>query len=428
MDSTTCPVYWPRAIILMDMNAFFASIEQRDFPNLRDKPVAITNGEAGSTIITCSYEARAFGIHTGMSIYKARELCPHVIQRPTRPKEYAQVSITIMHALEDISPDIEVFSVDEAFLDVTHCQKLYGTPLRMGRMIKQRVVEVSGLPCSVGISGDKTTAKFAAKLKKPDGLTIIPPWEARQRLQHEPTTALCGIAEGIGNFLAQHGAYYCGDVGKLPISVLARRFGNLGRRIWLMCQGEDPDKIHMEVPAPKSLGHGKVVPPGACKQDIILTYLLHMSEKVAARLRKHRLEARHYFIGLRLREGWIGDRLRLATPGNNGDAIFRLCNFIVEHHWHGEVVKQVQVTALDPQPVRQQLEMFDEHDSLQNNTQYNIQGQSHKKTRQEIAEAMDQVNRRYGEFTLAPARLLNRSPIPNVIAPAWKPDGHRKTV
>lgn len=137
MDSTTCPVYWPRAIILMDMNAFFASIEQRDFPNLRDKPVAITNGEAGSTIITCSYEARAFGIHTGMSIYKARELCPHVIQRPTRPKEYAQVSITIMHALEDISPDIEVFSVDEAFLDVTHCQKLYGTPLRMGRMIKQ---------------------------------------------------------------------------------------------------------------------------------------------------------------------------------------------------------------------------------------------------------------------------------------------------
>jgi DNA polymerase-4 len=291
----------------------------------------------------------------------------------------------------------------------------------MGRMVKQKVTEVSGLLCSVGISGDKTTAKFAAKLDKPDGLTIIPPWEARQRLQNEPVTALCGIAEGIGSFLAQHDVYHCGDVGKLPISVLARRFGNLGRRIWLMCQGEDPDNIHMEIPAPKSLGHGKVVPPGTNKQDVILTYLLHMSEKVAARLRKHQLEARHYFIGLRLKQGWVGDKLRLATPGNNSGAIFRLCTFVVENHWHGEAIKQVQVTALDPQPVRQQLELFDEHSPIQHSP---LQGNA----QQEVAQAMDQINQRYGEFTLAPARLLNRSSMPNVIAPAWKPDGHRKTV
>jgi DNA polymerase-4 len=265
---------------------------------------------------------------------------------------------------------------------------------------------------SAGVSGDKTTAKFAAKLNKPDGLTVIPPWEARQRLQNEPTTALCGIAEGIGSFLAQHGAYTCGEVGTLPISVLARRFGNIGRRIWYMCQGEDPDKIHQDVPAPKSIGHGKVVPPGTRDQETILTYLLHMSEKVGARLRRHDMEAQHFYIGLRLDLGWTGDKLRLTTPGNDGSAIFCLCRFMLETLWHGEAVRQVQVTALDPRPCRQQLDLFED----QNDTEAQVNA------------AVDNINQRYGEFTMAPARLLKRSSMPNVIAPAWKPKGHRQTI
>ena len=282
----------------------------------------------------------------------------------------------------------------------------------MARMAKQKIFEVSGLLSSAGVSGDKTTAKFAAKLNKPDGLTVIPPWEARQRLQNEPTTSLCGIAEGIGSFLAQHGAYTCGEVGTLPISVLARRFGNLGRRIWYMCQGEDPDKIHQDVPAPKSIGHGKVVPPGTRDRETILTYLLHMSEKVGARLRRHDMEAQHFYIGLRIDGDWIGDKLRLTTPGNDGGAIYCLCRFMLETLWHGEVVRQVQVTALDPQPCGQQLELFEDKDD----------------TEAQVNAAVDNINQRYGEFTMAPARLLNRSTMPNVIAPAWKPTGHRQTI
>ncbi len=407
-----CPVQWPRAILHVDMNAFFASVEQRDFPKLRGKPVAVTNGEVGSCIITCSYEARAQGIYTGMRIQEARKQCPTIIQRPARPEAYARVSTNIMRALEDISPDIEVFSVDEAFLDLTPCQKLHGTPARMGKMTKQRVFAASGLLCSVGISGDKTTAKFAAKLQKPNGLTIIPPWEARERLAKEPTTALCGIADGIGTFLAQHGAYTCGDVGRLPISVLARRFGNLGRRIWLMCQGQDPDQIHMDVAPPKSVGHGKVVPPGTRDKETILTYLQHMSEKVGKRLRKHDLECKQYYVGVRLEHCWIGEKLQLATAANDGGQIYRLCRFLIENHWHGEAVLQVQVTALNPAPYKQQMELFTHHDDSE----------------AEINAVMDEVNERFGEFTLAPARLLKRSSMPNVIAPAWKPDGHRQTI
>jgi DNA polymerase-4 len=410
--SDYCPVVWPRAIVLVDMNAFFASIEQRDRPEWRGRPVAITNGRQGTCIITCSYEARAYGIKTGMRLREARRLCPELIQCPAHPERYAATSAAIMAVLQDITPDIEVFSVDEAFLDVTHCQRLLGTPLRMARLAKRKVFEVSGVLCSVGVSGDKTTAKFAAKLDKPDGLTVIPPWEAAGRLRDVPVTGLCGIAEGIGGFLAEHGVRTCGDMKRLPISVLARRFGNPGRRIWYMCQGEDPESLQCEVPAPKSIGHGKVVPPDTRDREVLLTYLLHMSEKVGARLRRHGLQATTFFIGLRTVGGWLGGKRHCALPTDDGRRIMALCRNVLRENWAGQGVHQVQVTALGPIEAGNQGELFE----------------SPEQARGEVNAVMDEVNRRYGEFALAPARLLGRSSMPNVIAPAWKPHGHRQTI
>ncbi len=406
------PAVWPRAIALVDMNAFFASIEQRDQSEWRGRPVAVTNGLQGSCIITCSYEARAYGIKTGMRLKQARQLCPELIQCPARPERYAATSTAIMDALQDITPDIEVFSVDEAFLDVTHCQRLLGTPPQIAWLAKQKVFESSGILCSIGISGDKTTAKFAAKLDKPDGLTVIPPWEAAERLRDVPVSELCGIAEGIGRFLAGHGVYTCGEVKKLPISVLARRFGNPGRRIWYMCQGQDPAALQQDVPAPKSIGHGKVVPPDTHDTDVLLTYLMHMSEKVGTRLRRHHLQARTFSIGLRTTEGWAGDKLQCALPTNDGQQIMALCRRVIDEIWQGQGVHQVQVTALDPVDSGSQLELFAAMDDTQN----------------EVNAVMDAVNRRYGELALAPARLLKRSSMPNVIAPSWKPFGHRQTI
>lgn len=403
---------WPRAIALVDMNAFFASVEQRDHPEWRGRPVGITNGVKGTCIITCSYEARAYGIQTGMRLKYARRLCPELIQCPARPECYALASAAIMTALQDITPDIEVFSVDEAFLDITRCQRLLGTPSHIAQLAKHRVFEVSGILCSVGVSGDRTTAKFAAKLDKPDGLTVIPPWEAARRLHDVPVTALCGIAEGIGGFLAEHGVHTCGEIRRLPISVLARRFGNPGRRIWYMCQGRDPAGLQPDVPAPKSIGHGKVVPPGTRDRELLLTWLLHMSTKVGARLRRHRLQAQTFFIGLRTRNGWAGGKLRSALPTGDGREIMALCRRVLHDIWRGEGVYQVQVTALDPAPAGSQIELFDDEDAA----------------RREVNRVMDDVNRRYGELVLAPARLLNRSSMPNVIAPAWKPFGHRQTI
>ncbi|PIQ43184.1 MAG: hypothetical protein COV52_03100 [Gammaproteobacteria bacterium CG11_big_fil_rev_8_21_14_0_20_46_22] len=285
---------WQRAIILIDMDAFFASIEQLDFPELRGKPVAITNGEAGTCIITASYEARRYGIKTGVRLPEAKKRCPSLIVCPSRPRRYVEISSAIMSSLESITPDIEVFSVDEAFLDVTHCQRLWGSPELMASKVKALVQSVSGVTCSVGLSGDKTTAKFAAKQQKPNGLTVIHPSEAKARLSTARVSELCGIGKGIAEFLAARGVVYCGDMEKLPIGVMAKRFGNLGRRIWLMCQAADPSKVSTSTQAAKSLGHGKVLPPNTRSVQDIQTYLRHLCEKLASRLRANGLEAQGF--------------------------------------------------------------------------------------------------------------------------------------
>lgn len=412
-DTVSDTTFWPRAIVLVDMNAFFASVEQLDNPGWRGRPVAITNGQQGTCIITCSYEARAHGVKTGMRLKEAWQKCPDLIQCPARPERYAAVSSSIMYALQDITPDVEVFSVDEAFLDVTHCQKLLGQPEQIARLVKQTVFDASGLLCSVGISGDKTTAKYAAKQNKPNGLTVVPPWQARDYLKEVPVTELCGIAKGIGRFLNDRQVYVCGDMKQLPISELARRFGNPGKRIWYMCQGEDPVQVETQVAAPKSIGHGKVIPPDTKDKNIILTYLLHMSEKVAARLRRHELKAQHFSIGLRTQDGWLGAKTKSTFPTQDGQLIYQLSTTVLKHYWQGEGLHQVQITATEPQPVNGQLELF-------NNSEPPRLEKTH--------HAMDEINQKYGEFCLAPARLLQRSTMPNVIAPAWKPFGHRQTI
>ena len=404
---------WPRIIVLVDMNAFFASIEQARDPNLIGKPIGITNGIKGSCIITCSYEARAYGICTGMRVKEAKKLCPSFLRLPSNPILYAKISADIMNSLHEITPDIEVFSVDEAFLDMTYCKKIWDSPESIAKKIKEKVFSVSGVHCSVGISGDKTTAKYAAKLHKPNGLTIISPWDAENTLKDISVLELCGINRGIGAFLAKRGIFTCGEVKKIPISVLGGRFGNPGRRIWYMCQGKDPEKVKNNTKTPKTIGHGKIMPPNTRSKNVIYMYLIHMSEKVAYRLRKNTLCAQKFLIGLKTSKGWIGcKQTKTAFPTNNGGEISALCKRILNQYWNGEDIYQVQVTALDLREEKGQIDLFNE-----NNDRYH-----------QLNTVIDCVNQRYGEFTLASAKLLDRTDMPNVISPAWKPYGYRQTI
>ena len=403
---------WPRIVLHVDMDAFFAQVEQRDNPDLRGKPVCVTNGERGSCIITRSYEARAYGVKTGMRWRDAVRLCPTLVRCPSRPRVYASVSTQIMTVLDSITPDLEIFSVDEAFLDLSRCRELYQSAQQVGRLIKRRVWEVSGLTCSVGISGDKTTAKIASKRSKPNGLLVIPPWLSRHALAPLPVTDICGISRGIAQFLAQYGVYYCGQMQNIPISVLAKRFGHLGRRLWYMCQGADPDRVSVTVAPPKSMGHGKVMPPKTNDLSVILSYLCHMAEKVGKRLRTHRMTASAFFIGIKVAEGWIADKCKIIRATDDGLLIYQLAKGVVERHWQGEGVFQCQITALNPQTGSGQADLF----------------ATPEPDRHRVNAVTDAINRKFGEGCLVNGVRMRKLEMPDVIAPAWRPTGHRATV
>ncbi len=406
----TC--YWPRAIVHVDMNAFFASIEQRDRPALRGKPVGVTNGAVGTTLITCSYEARAFGVKTGMRLAEARRLCPSLVRCPSRPEVYATVSARIMRALSALTPDLEVFSVDEAFLDVTHCQRLHGPPEVIAQQARAIVHEASGgLPCSIGVAATKAVAKLASEAVKPNGFTVVPPWETRAFLEATPAERLCGIGPRVAEFLSHYGVRSCGDVARLPLNLLVRRYGVRGKQLWLACQGREAEEVTTTLAPPKSVGHGKVLPPHTASRRTLEIYLHHMCEKVAARLRRYKMQAGRLYVSLRYpppREG-VAAVYEVAYGIPDGRCFFERARDLLRH-WGGEEVTHVQVTALRLRAANGQLALFEP---------------AEERLARRLA-AVDHINARYGAFTLAPATLLERSTLSDVIAPSWRPDGHRR--
>ena len=399
--------YWPSAFIFADMNSFFAGVEQMDDPALRGKPVAVTNGLAGTCIITCSYEARAYGIKTGTRLKEAYKLCPDLIRKPSRPERYVQISTRIMKTMEQFTPELEVFSVDEVFLDVTDSQHLLGDPPTIANKVKDAIYRASGVKASIGVTDSKFVAKWAAKLNKPDGLTIIEPGTAKTRLENVPVTDICGINKGIANHLAQYNAFTCGDVARLPMSILAERWGTIGKRLHLICSGYDPEPIIKTVNAPKSIGHGKNIPPNTTDRRVIETYLLHMSFKVASRLRLHGYLSRNFYIGIKTQSEWCAAKYQ-TLPTNRMMDIYELCIELIEKKWRHRGVSQVQITALDLKK-QGQLDLFTCEDN-------------------KLDRIVDNINMRFGELAIAPVKLLNRSSMPNVIAPSWKPYGHREAL
>lgn len=402
-----------KVFIHVDMNAFFASIEQRDYPNLLGKPIAVTNGMRGSCIITSSYEARAFGIKTGMKFYDGKKLCPFLIRRPSRPNIYASVSTHIMEILGNITPDIEIFSVDEAYLELTNCMKIYKSVSEVVYKIKDLIYVNEGLKCSIGISYSKSLAKYASKINKPDGITFINKSNYESYLNNSPVESLCGVSKGIKKFLNFHGVYKCSDMRNMPISILANRFGNKGRKIWLMATGTDFEGLLADSEYPKTIGHGKVLKPNTKDLYTIKKTFLKLSLKLSKRLRNSDYEANLFLVGIKIQSGWLQKKFKLGSLISDQKNIFKLCMLYLSLFDPRIGIYQIQVTALNPTKVNIQQCLFTEKNNNHNN----------------ISEIIDFINNKYGDNLLLPARLkLDQNDSPDVIAPAWRPSGHRKSV
>jgi DNA polymerase IV len=282
---------WPRVIAHADMDAFYAAVEQLDDPSLRGRPLIVGPNSARGVVLTASYEARPFGVGSAMPMASARRLCPHALIVPPRFERYQQISKIIMDLFEDFSPRVEALSLDEAFLDMTGSDKLFGAPEAIGRKLKAAVRDATGgLTASVGISGTKYVAKVASAYRKPDGLTIVAPGEARAWLAPQPVRNLWGAGPKTSARLEALGLHTIGDIAACDPHELERSLGALGRRFIALAQGEDIREVAGSRES-RGLSSERTLSVDINARKEIEAYLRSAAETVAQRLRRRSLRA-----------------------------------------------------------------------------------------------------------------------------------------
>ena len=278
-----------RIILHLDMNAFFASVEQRDHPELRGQPIFVCGNVHSRTVVaTASYEARAFGVTTGMPLHEARELCPSAMLVEGHPAKYAACFRRVTQLMERYSPLVEVFSIDEAFVDLTPTAERFGGALAVARALWRDVQETLSLPCSVGLGPNKLIAKLASSRKKPNGIVQIREAEVPDVLKPLPVEELCGIGPAFQAALNAQGIAACGELARVPVRQLMKQFGACaGLHLARLARGVDEHPVVPadETPPAKSMGHLHTLSRDTADPALIRAILLELSEKTGRRLR-----------------------------------------------------------------------------------------------------------------------------------------------
>jgi DNA polymerase IV len=400
-----------RIILHIDMNAFFASVEQQSNPELRGKPIAVIGAAKRTVITTCSYEARAFGVKTGMNSWEARQKCPELIFVVGNNRKYTYTSTQIFMIMRDYTPLVEVFSIDEAFLDVTGCLSLFGSAERIAHLIKERIKQQFGLTCSVGIAPNKLLAKLASDMQKPDGLTIIDPQDVSRVLERVPIKDLCGVGSKMQQHLGKFGIKTCGELGRFPVDILKRNFGVTGERLHCMGLGIDsspvvPDEEAEEV---KSVGHSTTLERDITERRDILMYLLQLSEMVGRRARKYQVAGRTVTLTVRYADFTTFSRQESrASHTNNSEEIYQASVKILDSIELTQAIRLLGVKISNLRYHTEQLPLFPA-----------------ERKKALLANAMDAVNNKFGDFAVTFGSLLGKESGSKVISPAWRPEGVR---
>jgi DNA polymerase IV len=400
-----------RIILHIDMNAFFASVEQQSDPELRGKPIAVIGAAKRTVITTCSYEARAFGVKTGMNTWEARKVCPQLIFVVGNNRKYTYTSKGIIAIMRDYTPMVEVFSIDEAFLDVTGCLSLFGSPEEISRQIKGRIREEFGLTCSIGIAPNKLLAKLASDMQKPDGLTVITPDNVSRILERVPIKELCGIGAKMQQHLSKFGIRTCGDLGRFPVQILRKQFGVTGEKLHLMGLGIDEAPVIPEEEADevKSVGHSTTLESDISERGEILRHLLQLSEMVGRRARKYQVAGKTVTLTVRYPDFTTFSRqLSRGDFTNNSEEIYSAAVRLLDGIELTQPVRLLGVKISNLRSHTEQLPLFpaDRRKAL-------------------LASAMDKVNNRFGDSAVTFGSLLGTDGGAKVISPAWRPEGVR---
>ncbi len=280
-----------RWIMHIDMDAFYASVEQLDHPELRGKPVIVGGRERG-VVSAASYEARKFGVHSAMPIGQARRLCPHGVYVRGRMERYQEYSLKVMAVLDGFSPLVEQASVDEAYLDATGLERLFGPVERMGRSIKEAVRQATGgLTCSVGIAPVKFLAKITSDINKPDGLYLLPPGQVEAFLRDLPVSRIPGVGRKFEAALARIGVRTAGDALRFSGEFWSSRYGKAGEHLYDRARGIDGREVEPWTP-PKSESAETTFAVDTRDRDFLTDWLFRHAERVGRHLRGQGLSGR----------------------------------------------------------------------------------------------------------------------------------------
>ncbi|MEV0228959.1 DNA polymerase IV [Nonomuraea sp. NPDC050786] len=279
-DDSGCP------ILHVDMDAFFASVELLDRPELRGRPVIVGSPAGRGVVLSATYEARAHGVHSAMPMSRARRLCPQATVIPPSHGKYSEVSKGVMEIFHAITPLVEPIASDEAFLDVGGARRRLGPPAAIAAMIREQVLERYGITCSVGVASSKFVAKLASKQCKPDGLLVVPADQVVDFLHPLPVSALWGVGERTEQSLVRLGIRTVGDLARVPPATLQRELGQaVGGHLAALAWGRDERPVSAHVPD-KSIGNEETFAVDVDDPEVIKRELLRLSERVAARMRK----------------------------------------------------------------------------------------------------------------------------------------------
>ncbi len=379
-------------IVHVDMDAFFAAIEQLDNPEYRHKPLIVggTKAAVRGVVSTCSYEARQYGIHSAMPIKQALRLCPHGIFVKGRMERYQEISQQIQNLFHNFSPVVESLSIDEAFIDMSGCEHFYSSIKTMGEAIKTKIHKETGLTCSIGIAPNKFLAKLASDWRKPDGLTIIRPEQVDAFLLNLPVEKLWGVGSKTKEVLRQVKINTVKDLRQHPIKWLQDNLGEkLGHHLYNLARGIDNRKVepYTEV---KSISQEITFDHNRENQEFLKSQLALMAEKVGYRLRKQQLFARTITIKVRF------GNFRTITRSHTLDYAVADDDSIFNLGW-----KLFQ--AIPTEPIRllgigatnlscnQQLSLFD------NTPEIN-----------KLAQVMDEINQKYNGKLVTKGRTLTK--------------------
>lgn len=391
-------------ILLVDMDAFFASVEQAHHAHLRGRPVVVCGDPGRRGVVTAaSYEARPFGVRAGMPLAEARRLCPQAEYVEGNPGKYVEKSLELLEIFLNVTPDVEPFSVDEAFLDISRLGGDAATregAIAVARLIQRRVADEHGLGASIGIGPNKLIAKMASGVQKPRGLTCLDEEGFRSLFWPLNVQELWGVGPRMAEHLGRLGIVTVGDLGRAEAPLLEQAFGVVGPQLREAAWGHDRTPVipYHEGVDPKSMGHEVTLPEDCRDPEFLEGTLLRLADQVARRLRGDGFTARTITLKLRdFRFRTITRQRALSAPVDDHASIFEVARALWRANWKGEPLRLLGVSgsALEKRGEGEQIELF-------------VQDERSRA----LQDALDRVRDKLGEASVVPAGSLTHRHAP----------------